>query len=134
MGTTLVAALLDDSTDSPTLWLAHVGDSRAYLFRRGALQLLTDDHSLVEEQVRAGTLGLAAQRRGGGMRIDAARIGDNADAPLLDVADQRRETFGLVFWPRVCRTSIPAIHINTHTDIRTCLRPCRAARWEPQLA
>jgi protein phosphatase len=54
MGTTLVAALLDGT--APTLWLAHVGDSRAYLFRQGVLQLLTDDHSLVEEQVRAGTL------------------------------------------------------------------------------
>jgi protein phosphatase len=55
MGTTLVAALWDES-DHSTLWLAHVGDSRAYLFRRGALQLLTQDHSLVEEQIRAGTL------------------------------------------------------------------------------
>jgi protein phosphatase len=55
MGTTLVAALCDDA-DPTTLWFAHVGDSRGYLFRRGALQLLTQDHSLVEEQIRAGTL------------------------------------------------------------------------------
>jgi PPM family protein phosphatase len=57
MGTTLVAALWDDAPDRPrTLWLAHVGDSRCYLFRRGELRLLTQDHSLVEEQVRAGLL------------------------------------------------------------------------------
>ena len=56
MGTTLVAAFLDAATDSDTLWLAHVGDSRGYRFRHGTLQLLTEDHSLVEEQVRAGTL------------------------------------------------------------------------------
>lgn len=55
MGTTLVSALIDDE-DNRSLWLAHVGDSRAYLFRRGKIQLLTEDHSLVEEQVRAGTL------------------------------------------------------------------------------
>jgi serine/threonine protein phosphatase PrpC len=55
MGTTLVAAFCDPA-DPATLWLAHVGDSRGYLFRRGALQLLTEDHSLVEEQIRAGTL------------------------------------------------------------------------------
>jgi serine/threonine protein phosphatase PrpC len=56
MGTTLVAAYLDAAADTPTLWLAHVGDRRCYLYRRGTLHLLTEDHSLVEEQVRAGTL------------------------------------------------------------------------------
>jgi protein phosphatase len=56
MGTTLVSLLWDDTPASPTLWLAHVGDSRCYLFRRGHLQQLTRDHSLVEEQVRAGLL------------------------------------------------------------------------------
>jgi len=56
MGTTLVAAYLDAVANTPTLWLAHVGDSRGYLYRRGTLHLLTEDHSLVEEQVRAGIL------------------------------------------------------------------------------
>lgn len=55
MATTLIAALWE-AASTPTLWLAHVGDSRCYLFRGGALQLLTQDHSLVEEQVRAGLL------------------------------------------------------------------------------
>ena len=58
MGTTLVAALWDDDA-APTLWVAHVGDSRCYRFRRGALHLLTQDHSLVEEQIRAGFLSRA---------------------------------------------------------------------------
>ena len=52
MGTTLTAAYLDDSE----LAIAHVGDSRAYLFRDGALQRLTSDHSLVGELVRQGKL------------------------------------------------------------------------------
>jgi PPM family protein phosphatase len=56
MGTTLVAALWDDAAYAPTLWITHIGDSRCYRFRRGALQLLTEDHSLVEEQIRAGLL------------------------------------------------------------------------------
>jgi PPM family protein phosphatase len=43
-------------TDPPTLWLGHVGDSRCYRFRRGKLEQLTNDHSLVEEQVRAGQI------------------------------------------------------------------------------
>jgi PPM family protein phosphatase len=58
MGTTLVAALVEESHSAapPNLWLAHVGDSRCYLLRQGALHLLTEDHSLVEEQIRAGML------------------------------------------------------------------------------
>ena len=36
--------------------MAHVGDSRAYLFRDGSLARLTQDHSLVEELVRRGKL------------------------------------------------------------------------------
>lgn len=53
MGTTLVSALWDDVD---TLWIAHIGDSRCYRLRRGTLRQLTEDHSLVEEQVRAGLL------------------------------------------------------------------------------
>jgi len=52
MGTTLTAAYLDDGR----LALAHVGDSRAYLFREGRLLRLTQDHSLVSELVRHGKL------------------------------------------------------------------------------
>jgi PPM family protein phosphatase len=44
------------STDPATLWLAHVGDSRCYRLRRGRLEQLTEDHSLVEEQLRAGQI------------------------------------------------------------------------------
>jgi serine/threonine protein phosphatase PrpC len=52
MGTTLTAAYLDDAA----LAIAHVGDSRAYLFRDGELRRLTQDHSLVDELVRQGKL------------------------------------------------------------------------------
>jgi protein phosphatase len=52
MGTTLTAALVEEDEVS----FAHVGDSRAYLFRDGELKLLTSDHSLVEELRRQGRL------------------------------------------------------------------------------
>jgi PPM family protein phosphatase len=52
MGTTLTAAYLDEAH----LVIAHVGDSRAYLFRDGKLTQLTQDHSLVGELVRKGKL------------------------------------------------------------------------------
>lgn len=58
MGTTLVALLWQrlPGGPSPVLWLAHVGDSRAYRIRGATAQQMTVDHSLVEEQVRAGLI------------------------------------------------------------------------------
>jgi PPM family protein phosphatase len=52
MGTTLTAALVEGDDVS----FAHVGDSRAYVYRDGELRLLTSDHSLVEELRRQGRL------------------------------------------------------------------------------
>jgi protein phosphatase len=53
MGTTVTAALVGDGG---VVSFAHVGDSRAYLLRDGALQRLSEDHSLVHELVRQGQL------------------------------------------------------------------------------
>jgi serine/threonine protein phosphatase PrpC len=58
MATTAVAALVTNDQ----LALAHVGDSRAYLWRAGTLSRLTRDHSWVEEQIDAGMLSVAAAR------------------------------------------------------------------------
>lgn len=52
MGTTGVAALLADNH----LYLANVGDSRAYLIREGRITQLSRDHSLVSDQVAAGLM------------------------------------------------------------------------------
>jgi protein phosphatase len=52
MGTTLTAALIDGGR----VHLAHVGDSRAYLFRDGDLSLLTEDHTLVHKMVMEGEI------------------------------------------------------------------------------
>jgi PPM family protein phosphatase len=52
MGTTMTVAVVDGRG----VTIGHVGDSRAYLARGGALEQLTEDHSLVSELVRAGKL------------------------------------------------------------------------------
>ena len=57
MGTTVIAIGLtvdDFGVTSPTLF--HVGDSRAYQLRDGALRQLSEDHSVAEEWVRMGRL------------------------------------------------------------------------------
>lgn len=54
MGTTVTAALVDETAGRVAI--GHVGDSRAYLLRGGALEQLTTDHSLVAELVQSGVL------------------------------------------------------------------------------
>lgn len=48
MGTTIAAVLLTGNK----LSIAHIGDSRVYLIRAGNIDQLTDDHSVVSEQVK----------------------------------------------------------------------------------
>ena len=52
MGTTVVALLINKNCAT----IAHVGDSRCYLMRRGQIVFKTNDHSVVAELVRKGTL------------------------------------------------------------------------------
>ena len=50
MGTTLTAVWVYEKE----AYVAHIGDSRAYLARQGELRLMTSDHSLVQEMVKNG--------------------------------------------------------------------------------
>ncbi len=52
MGTTCLALLIDGGN----AYIAHVGDSRGYCVRDGRIEQLTEDHSLVNEKIKAGLL------------------------------------------------------------------------------
>jgi len=52
MGTTLAVLLVEDGVAH----IGHVGDSRIYLFRGDRLQLLTRDHTVVQQEIDAGRL------------------------------------------------------------------------------
>ena len=52
MGTTTTALLFKHGK----VTIGHVGDSRAYFFKPGAVWQLTRDHSLVQEKLRAGLI------------------------------------------------------------------------------
>lgn len=52
MGTTVIALLLRGDH----AFFAHVGDSRAYLIRGDLIQQISEDHSLVNEQIKAGMI------------------------------------------------------------------------------
>ena len=52
MGTTLTACVVND----PYVHIAQVGDSRCYLYRKGELYQITEDHSQVYEILKAGLI------------------------------------------------------------------------------
>ncbi|MCP5465023.1 MAG: Stp1/IreP family PP2C-type Ser/Thr phosphatase [Deltaproteobacteria bacterium] len=53
MGTTITAMVIDEGGKA---FVANVGDSRVYLVRSNNIEQITDDHSLVSEQMRAGLI------------------------------------------------------------------------------
>ena len=81
MATTASTVLLKDDTSA---MLAHVGDSRIYLFRDNELERMTNDHSWVEEQMRAGLLS-ALEARQHPWRNVVTRALSGGEDPEVDV-------------------------------------------------
>src|SRR5690606_27769322 len=83
MGTTLTALAL--ATDDRSFTIAHIGDSRAYLYRQGALTQLTADHTWVQQQVDAGLLTPEEARRHplASMLTRALGISDDPDVDII---------------------------------------------------
>jgi protein phosphatase len=76
MGTTLTGLLLTRKR----VFLAHIGDSRAYRLRNGTLEQLTTDHSVVAEQVRSGILTAAQARSSPNRHVITRALGINREA------------------------------------------------------
>jgi serine/threonine protein phosphatase PrpC len=82
MATTASAVLLGQRTAC----LGHVGDSRIYVLRTGDLEQITNDHSWVEEQVRAGTLTPSAARQHPWRNVVTRALSGGED-PEVDVTE-----------------------------------------------
>ena len=82
MGTTLLAALVRGDK----LAIAHAGDSRLYRLRDNRIEQLTNDHSLVMEQVRHGLLtpAQAAESPLQNIITRALGVADTVEAELAD--------------------------------------------------
>jgi protein phosphatase len=80
MGTTVTAALVVGHT----AFLAHVGDSRCYLLRGGRIFQLSEDHSLVNEQLKAGAITEEEARQSRFRNIITRSVGFEEDV-LVDV-------------------------------------------------
>jgi serine/threonine protein phosphatase PrpC len=87
MGTTCTLAMLDGSI----LHIAHVGDSRAYLFRDGDLSQLTEDHTLVGRMVREGRLRPEEAERHPQRSIITRALGVDADVNVDTQTIELRE-------------------------------------------
>lgn len=84
MGTTVVVAVHPQRADH--LIICHVGDSRAYRFREGRIDLLTDDHSWVHEQVTAGFLTEEAARSHPLKNVVTQALGGSSE-PKVDILE-----------------------------------------------
>jgi protein phosphatase len=93
MGTTVTALFVDLATDRGHV--AHVGDSRAYLLRAGALQQLTEDHTVVQELVRLGRLSPQDAERHPQRSIITRALGvdDDVDVDELTLALHEGDRF-----------------------------------------
>jgi serine/threonine protein phosphatase PrpC len=80
MRTTCTAIAIRDNR----LWLAHVGDSRAYLLRDGVLEQLSDDQTLHAQLIRDGVMTpAAAERSPGGNVILQALVTHQEISPTI---------------------------------------------------
>ncbi len=87
MGTTCVAAIMRGSS----AYIANVGDSRAYLVRAGHIKRVSQDHSWVEEQVRAGLLTEDQARSHAQRNVITRCLGTQADVEVDIFYEQLQE-------------------------------------------
>lgn len=83
-GTTIVAAFLDEDM----LEVFWAGDSRAYLLRAGKWELLTRDHSVVQQMVDAGALPLSAAANHPKSNIITRALGVHEEVSIDRVSTQ----------------------------------------------
>src|SRR5256884_9099578 len=92
MGTTCVAAVLRGNM----AYIANVGDSRAYLVRDGQVRQVSQDHSWVAEQVRAGILTEDQARTHAQRNVITRCLGTQADVEIDVFAEPLQEGDSLV--------------------------------------
>jgi len=121
MGTTMVAVLVDQDI----AYVAHVGDSRAYLIRDEKIRLLTEDHSLVNDYITQGLLKIEEAGRHPLKHVITRALGSNGKVEV-DV-----QTLPLNHGDVFLLCSDGLSNLLTAEDIRT---QCLDAQQDPQAA
>ncbi len=78
MGTTMVAGIFYNNK----LIVGHIGDSRLYRFREGILEQLTEDHSLLQEQINARLITKEQARMSNDGHLVTRALGTEAEVEL----------------------------------------------------
>lgn len=91
MGTTMVMGYLRHNK----LYVANVGDSRCYLFRKPYVWQLTEDHSLINEQIRLGLMTEEQAKKTIGKNVITRSVGYERDV-FPDIIE-REISFGDTF-------------------------------------
>ena len=122
MGTTVVSVWLAKDLAS----VAHVGDSRAYLWHQGEIEALTIDHSVVEAQVQAGLLSREESLHAAHQNVllQALGLSDDVDVELSEVPVQAGD-YLLLCSDGLTRTVTDAEMQKTITDLKDPEKICR---------
>lgn len=127
MGATMVATMFSGEA----LAIAHVGDSRAYRFRGGVLERLTEDHTWVEQQVLAGELSADEARNHPFRNVVTRALGGEADLEV-DLASHDIQSGDLIL---LCTDGLTAVledeeiaaHLAEVGDLDACCAALIAA-------
>lgn len=122
-------------------YIANVGDSRAYLFNNSNLWQLTEDHSLINEQVRAGVISEEEAPHVVGRNVITRSVGFERDVSVdvLEREMQAGETFLL------CSDGLSSLvtperllEIYTHTPpeemVARCIKEAKAAGGDDNIS
>jgi len=99
MGTTLVGLLAalpgHEAEAEPRVWILNIGDSRCYRLRNRRIQLCTEDHSLVEEQIRLGRMTRSEAARSPLRNVITRAVGTqgNVTADLIEAEVEPGDLF-----------------------------------------
>jgi PPM family protein phosphatase len=107
MATTVAAVLVDETSAN----IAHVGDSRIYLFRGGELQQLTSDHSWVNEQLQSGIISAEQARTHPLRNVVTRALGGKADLQVDIQSQPLRDGDVLLVCSDGLTTMVPDEHI-----------------------
>ena len=129
MGTTVVAAVISGDT----LYIAHAGDSRAYLFRDGTLHRLTVDHTWAQEAIEAGYLTPERARTHPNRNMIKRYLGieervavDHSIVDIMRPADSDN--------PYAPRPTVDALHVQPGDTLLLCSDGLTDELQDPEIA